>query len=313
MTIEEERSVTSDAILQNQMIDQIDMLIGDDYYLNDDSELPIDSGWIGDGSEEDWNPPSDDDYNDASFGIDSPSYNGTVEMEINPMVNFYRESLIDTIVAPDGSTLVIDNPQANATDEPFPAFDTQKDLPNIDKIYKDGGSSKRRMRPLSPRERRKRQAYMLSGFDNDDEVLGVSLENMDEGIDSPISVIATSEDYSDLRITFYTGTINNSTDSSSFPLLDNRLIPDILDIWSDKLSVVQVSGNLTLSGSTCGDLVTIPPEHNAVGIADTDLIVYIVTEFCNESAEDGDSLILSYGAPCEYDQFYRPTAGKRLT
>ena len=73
------------------------------------------------------------------------------------MVNFYRESLIDTIVAPDGSTLVIDNPQANATDEPFPAFDTQKDLPNIDKIYKDGGSSKRRMRPLSPRERRKRQ------------------------------------------------------------------------------------------------------------------------------------------------------------
>ena len=269
-----------------QDIDQIDTIFGDDYFLEDDVTLTIDSEW-------DTNTP----------------------IQINPMAAYYRDSLTDTIITPGGTLLVIDNPQSNAMQEPFIPFDVKKDLPSLEREHRDGASAIRRAKPLNPKERRKRQSYMLSAFQDNDQSLGVSVEDFDMDSGTHISIIATAEDYSDIRITFYTDDLASSPDALNYPaeFLDtiiNTILPGVSELWTNKLTVIPVAGNLIMSGETCGDSVTIPPEHNTIGISDTDLIVYVVGEDCNAGVADEETLIYAYGGPCEYDQFYRPTAGK---
>lgn len=115
-----------------------------------------------------------------------------------------------------------------------------------------------------------------------------------------------------IRITINTDELEKSplaqTYSAQIDELVNNIIPGSVNLWADKLNVVPVADNLFPSGPTCGE-ATIPANDIANGVAETDLIIYVVGKECNAVGNGG---IYAYAGPCEYDQFVRPIIGKLL-
>lgn len=94
-------------------------------------------------------------------------------------------------------------------------------------------------------------------------------------------------------------------------LLNDMLRPALL-AWSAALRVKPVNGNLTVDasqlndGSTCGPdsdelpNVAVPIEHTTVGVADTDLIVYVGLSFTQNDTADGKNSSYTNTSSQEY-------------
>ena len=190
---------------------------------------------------------------------------------------------INITITLNDQDLVIDNPQADPLREPM-VFDL-KDIPD---------------RP-TPQQG------------------GISIQSVQQNVITPDGTNENEQDYggvvinptyNPIRITVNTDELVNSVLAQTYPLqvtaVVDEIIPDAVALWADKLKVVPVIGNLVVSGNTCGE-ATIPAADTANGVANTDLVIYVVGRECNNPADDPG---YAYGGPCEYDQFIRPTAGK---
>lgn len=118
--------------------------------------------------------------------------------------------------------------------------------------------------------------------------------------------------YSPLRVALATHHLEalNSTapeHSARISALVDHILPAMSAIWSEALSVIPVVGNLFHNQTTCGG-AAVPNSFHTEGVADSDLILYVVGQLSGESGCDGNTL--AYAGPCEYDQHMRPIAGR---
>lgn len=118
------------------------------------------------------------------------------------------------------------------------------------------------------------------------------------GADAPIPqgppnrrhLITRSAQLSPLRISFQY--INFDLGSASANLFfKDTIIPAIDSYVRRALKVYSVQGNLLMPYGTCGSEITVPTEHQTIGVANTDIIVYVTS--INVTAT-----YLAYAGPC---------------
>ena len=224
----------------------------------------------------------------------------------NPIMN---GGLTQHIVASDGFTqIIVDNPQANLLNEPFVVFDTKLIEDRVTSHVPDSSMFRTIVTPSN--ENRIGQRYSLKhGVSYFNSTIGVYPDSSDDEAQIPIIALAEYDDYESIRINFNTDQLNANLLCQNFQFecntIRDEIIPQVKDIWLDKLSVVPVDGNLMLTESSCGEYIIIPDEHIEVGVPDTDLIVYVTGIECNE-----DNKIYGFGSPCAFDQENRPIAGE---
>ena len=177
---------------------------------------------------------------------------------------------------------IIDDPQADYLNEPsvFP--------------------NNFRTKPIRKIENRKHQYFPVISSNRDDST-GKSDYNHEKNV----------QVFDNIRISLDTYSLENFVSSIDYTTqIDsvlNSMLPQAISLWEARLSVIYPpEGNLILSEETCGP-ANVTVEHRTNGIADTDLLIYVVGEECMSTEEN---LIYAYGAPCQYDEYYRPIAGK---
>jgi len=105
----------------------------------------------------------------------------------------------------------------------------------------------------------------------------------------------------------------NSRNGDQIDFITDKILPRMVDFWSNALAVVPIEGELfiqqgELVNGYCGDseFAAVPAEHISKGIENTDLMLYISgtpsSRFCGPST-------LAVAVACNWDQFDRPTAG----
>ena len=108
-------------------------------------------------------------------------------------------------------------------------------------------------------------------------------------------LITRSSTLSPIRLTYYyyNFSLNNQTLDDLFK---GTLMSAVDSFFSTTLHVYSIEGNLTISSSTCLSAVQVPAVHNSEGVANTDVLVYLTTNYLT------DVSYVAYAGACETDQ-----------
>ena len=160
--------------------------------------------------------------------------------------------------------------------------------------------------------------YKFHPYDNDND--NDNNNNADSTTIDIGRMLSEKEDikhlYKPIRISYFTFNLEShrkQENSESIDFVENIILPKVVELWSNTLSVIPTDGPLKINPRDlnkrqfCGfpDLNAIVPDsHMSDGIPDTDVAWYITASdnFCQEGT-------LALAMPCNFDQFDRPTAG----
>lgn len=125
---------------------------------------------------------------------------------------------------------------------------------------------------------------------------GGDFTEIQEGPRSERHLISRASTLSPIRLKYYyyNFTLYNTTLETQFKEVLIKLVDSF---FTRTLRVYPITGNLTLSSTTCQSSVKVPSEHQTLGVPDTDVIVYITSNNLSSVS------YVAYAGSCELDTY----------